>query len=1233
MSRASAGFADFFPTAPSVLQQKRSKAAQERQKSRLSNVRNSPSISTQEPIGNSLGTPKSCGEGESSKLINGSTKTSRKSTHVADEPDSSSGDLLNGAGSASSTSTVSSVFSSQNHHSAMAPSTSSSSAHISSLTPLTTAASSPPTKWMSPSNTKTPVNGATFASSNLNGVALTPVQTPLTPRVSARAMGKVVKGCRATYDPELDKKTPKGQKKPKVQYRDFGAGEGDEEAPKDPRLSIPNYTRGGAGLRKKKFRPSPYLLKKWPYDSKLSIGPGPPTMVVLTGYDPLTPPFQIKALFDNYGDVAEIVNHTDPITGRTLGVSVIKYKDCREFRGGPGILAVNAAKQAYMECKKGQRLGAQSVQVTPDRDGMVCRQFVDKAIAKQRKDSGLFEVRKVEPDLAKNLPPPSAPKGPSGKGLVRPPPPTPTEPSKPPPPPQRPNLVEETPIIDSIKRQPYIYIAHCYVPVLSTTLPHLQKRFKSYNWKEIRCDKSGYYIVFENSRLGEQECSRVHDNNHMLPLFTYVMNMECQKYGNPDYERSPSPERVQVQQRYKADRARLRREDEFDIEEEKKQRAKDMDPSRAVLELVVRELRAKLLDDTKSRIVAPALFDYLDPDKHTAKRQKLGIPDPRGEKRLARWTEGSGDAAHIGTPDSQAELGVESRPPLGASNLNILSLPRVAKRPGAERGSAAFRDERRKKPKPRPAVRNLYNQLDLDEDSEDEENRTSVTRDTSEPPSRVSQSPEVSDNEDEPLLRKATKKRLRDRELSEFRAASEDSELTPKKTENDLRISQLTNEILASPTSRKRKRLEKELESRKKLREDAELFGPEFERPSSIDIKIPDADSVEEAETSPGTPAPEVEVETVKPKAKRGRAKKKTKKQLREEEQELKLQQFEQENNNMMDEALQTPGMKAEDTEEAKAEDAEDLDDKPELDFCTTLEPWRAVKDDPNMIFDVDGWQHFITDEEDMRLAHEFSRNFANLQIEDVPTWVQREKEIKALNHGQNAGVLYGQTTIPGYYVPNRSGCARTEPIGKILESEKSKYLPHRLRVQKAREIREAKAKRDPTTVVTEVAKAEAVRGAKSSRSNRAENRHVMANINKERRELEFLTGESDLLRFNQLQKRKKLVKFARSAIHNWGLYAMENITANDMIIEYVGEKLRQEIADTREANYDRQGIGSSYLFRIDENTVVDATKRGGIARFINHSCAPNCTAKIIKVEGDKRIVIYALRDIERGKL
>jgi [histone H3]-lysine4 N-trimethyltransferase SETD1 len=96
---------------------------------------------------------------------------------------------------------------------------------------------------------------------------------------------------------------------------------------------------------------------------------------------------------------------------------------------------------------------------------------------------------------------------------------------------------------------------------------------------------------------------------------------------------------------------------------------------------------------------------------------------------------------------------------------------------------------------------------------------------------------------------------------------------------------------------------------------------------------------------------------------------------------------------------------------------------------------------------------------------------------------------------------------------------------------------------------------------------------------------------------------ESDLLKFNQLKFRKKQLKFAKSAIHDWGLFAMEPIAADEMVIEYVGQMVRPSVADLRESKYEAIGIGSSYLFRIDLETIIDATKCGNLARFINHSC------------------------------
>lgn len=56
------------------------------------------------------------------------------------------------------------------------------------------------------------------------------------------------------------------------------------------------------------------------------------------------------------------------------------------------------------------------------------------------------------------------------------------------------------------------------------------------------------------------------------------------------------------------------------------------------------------------------------------------------------------------------------------------------------------------------------------------------------------------------------------------------------------------------------------------------------------------------------------------------------------------------------------------------------------------------------------------------------------------------------------------------------------------------------------------------------------------------------------------------------------------------------------------------------------------YMFRLDEERVVDATLCGGLARYINHSCNPNCVAEIVEVDRDLRIIIFAKRRIARGE-
>ncbi|XP_014118360.1 PREDICTED: histone-lysine N-methyltransferase 2B-like isoform X2 [Pseudopodoces humilis] len=121
-------------------------------------------------------------------------------------------------------------------------------------------------------------------------------------------------------------------------------------------------------------------------------------------------------------------------------------------------------------------------------------------------------------------------------------------------------------------------------------------------------------------------------------------------------------------------------------------------------------------------------------------------------------------------------------------------------------------------------------------------------------------------------------------------------------------------------------------------------------------------------------------------------------------------------------------------------------------------------------------------------------------------------------------------------------------------------------------------------------------------------------------------------MRFRHLKRTaKEAVGVYRSAIHGRGLFCKRNIEAGEMVIEYSGIVVRSVLTDKREKFYDSKGIGC-YMFRIDEAEVVDATMHGSAARFINHSCEPNCYSRVIHVEGHKRIVIFALRRILRGE-
>ncbi|CAL2036560.1 unnamed protein product [Caenorhabditis brenneri] len=110
----------------------------------------------------------------------------------------------------------------------------------------------------------------------------------------------------------------------------------------------------------------------------------------------------------------------------------------------------------------------------------------------------------------------------------------------------------------------------------------------------------------------------------------------------------------------------------------------------------------------------------------------------------------------------------------------------------------------------------------------------------------------------------------------------------------------------------------------------------------------------------------------------------------------------------------------------------------------------------------------------------------------------------------------------------------------------------------------------------------------------------------------------------------KDRVLLARSQIAGLGLYAKKAISMGEYIIEYKGEVIRSEVCEVREKRYIAQNRGV-YQFRIDENWVVDATMSGGVARYINHSCDPNCSTEILPTGGgpsNQKIIIMANRPI-----
>ena len=229
MSRSSKGFADFFPTAPSVLQQKRSKASQDRRAHRSSSPGNSKySHSVHAPA--TLANGGLGGSVPAAGLANGEvTKMSRSLTR--EDSECVNGDIVHEVGSASSTSTASSIFSAGQKEANMVHSN---GPHKStSLTPLTNIDSSPRANGMKSSPKR--------SLQDQHLLSTTVLKSPPSPQLSdanrlgsspslhlrrplARPGKGEPKGFKAVYDPDLDKTSRAKEKKSRlpVHYQPFG---------------------------------------------------------------------------------------------------------------------------------------------------------------------------------------------------------------------------------------------------------------------------------------------------------------------------------------------------------------------------------------------------------------------------------------------------------------------------------------------------------------------------------------------------------------------------------------------------------------------------------------------------------------------------------------------------------------------------------------------------------------------------------------------------------------------------------------------------------------------------------------------------------------------------------------------------------------------------------------------------------------------------------------------------
>lgn len=117
------------------------------------------------------------------------------------------------------------------------------------------------------------------------------------------------------------------------------------------------------------------------------------------------------------------------------------------------------------------------------------------------------------------------------------------------------------------------------------------------------------------------------------------------------------------------------------------------------------------------------------------------------------------------------------------------------------------------------------------------------------------------------------------------------------------------------------------------------------------------------------------------------------------------------------------------------------------------------------------------------------------------------------------------------------------------------------------------------------------------------------------------LALSDDERRYQRMRSAPKRFITLRSGIHGIGLFTLDDIAKDEFVMEYTGELIRSPLGDVRERAYEAEGLGT-YLFKLSETEIVDATRRSNRARFLNHSCDPLLQSETAHLGGRPLVIL-----------